>query len=216
MKISIVIPVFNALATIAEAVESALAQTYRDFEVIVVDDGSFDDSASRAIEASKSGDSFRIHILDKNQGVAWARNFGAMHSFGGAFLFLDADDKLDSQYLEKTVPLLTEGVGVVGTGMQYFDQSDIYIPPIVPTHHANGIPTASLIRAKAFFDVKGYDGTMMYEDWDLWLRILKVGWRIALLNEPLFLYRIGANARCVEANAMRDECNAQIWRRHGA
>jgi len=217
VKVDIIIPAYNAQATIAETIDSALAQDYiGEFHITVVDDGSTDDTGNIA---GSYGDD-RISIVGSdNQGVARARNLGARYSFGEALLFLDADDKIAPNYLSHTVQILKNyaGAGIVSTGMTYFGGIDDgkYTAPYFATASHNGMPTCSLIRRKAFEDVKGYDPTMIYEDWDLWMRIHKKGWEIALLNYPLFFYRRSLTGRNAWQDTDREKHRKQIKERHG-
>jgi glycosyltransferase involved in cell wall biosynthesis len=216
VNVDIIIPARNAQATLAETIESALAQDYSgEFRVTVVDDGSTDDTGNIA----GVFDGVMIVGTKVNYGVANARNLGARYSVGEAILFLDADDKIAPNYLSQTVPILKnyKGAGVVSTGMTYFGGIDDgkYIAPYFATSEHNGMPTCSLIRRKAFEDVKGYDPTMVYEDWDLWLRIHKKGWEITLLNYPLFLYRRSLTGRNAWQDTDREKHRRQIKERHG-
>lgn len=191
MKVSIIIPCFNMKDYVGEAIQSALAQLYRDFEVIVVDDGSTDSSS---FEILKYGSSIRF-IKQTNSGLAEARNTGVRAAMGEFILPLDADDRIDPHYLIKTVPLMTDAIGVVSTDMQYFGT---HTDRLRPTHTTlqqitqyNGMPVCSLIRKRAILEAGGYNQIMREgcEDWNLWVGILKRGWKVAVVNEPLFFYR---------------------------
>lgn len=202
LKVSIIIPVYNAVSTIHETIKSALNQTYKNMEIIVVDDGSVDRTL-KSLEAYK----YKIKIFPiENSGVSVARNYGWQQAEGGYLLFLDADDLLEPSYLARTIPMMAAGVGVVSTGMQRFGLQNEYIQPRISTFMRNDLPITSLIRREAFEEVNGFDPSIMYEDWDLWLRIIKAGWSIAMLNEPLFRYRVRQGTR----NAMQTE-NAEKW-----
>lgn len=208
MKVSIIIPAYNAAATVVETVESALAQTYSNFDVTVVNDGSTD-------ETTQLVQHYPVTLYSKpNGGVANARNAGAAFSSSDALLFLDADDLIDKEYLSKTVPLMVDRVGVVSTSMQRFGEDNTLIHPALSTASSNRMPTCSLVSRAAFNEVGGYDPTMMYEDWDLWLKIRKAGWLVAFIYEPLFRYRLTFTGR----NAMQDQDRAkhqeEIRRRH--
>ena len=113
MKFSVVIPLFNKKKYIQNTIESVLKQTYQNFEIIVVDDGSSDGSA----EQVRLMQSDKIHLIcQENQGVAVARNTGIYHAAGTFISFLDADDTWNEDYLE-TVDALTEE----------YPQSDIFV-----------------------------------------------------------------------------------------
>lgn len=217
MKVSVIMPVYNAEDTIGEAIDSVLAQTYKDREIIIIDDGSTD--GTPGIVDWYQNKFYDVHVRHiANVGVAAARNHALGYASGELILPLDADDKLHPQYLEKTVPLMTDGVGVVAPGLQYFGGSNIYLPPQPTTTQYNGTPNTSLVRKSALLGVGGWNvgiSRLSYEDWDLWLRLLKAGWKTTLLDEPLMLYRIGINARSKEQNKTYNECQEEIRRRHG-
>jgi glycosyltransferase involved in cell wall biosynthesis len=199
-KVSIIIPVFNGQRFIHDAIESALGQTYKNKEVIVVDDGSTDITWNivRSYRFRAMG------IWQKNSGASAARNNGIANSSGEFILPLDADDRIDPLYLEKTVPLMSDSaVGVVTTQYQCFENDDRTFRPVNPTLTLetadNVIPVCSLIRRSAFDQTPGYTsrfvdvngvGAIGYEDWNLWLDILKRGWKVAVVDEPLFHYRV--------------------------
>ncbi len=210
MKASIIIPVYNGQDTIEETIKSALAQDYSDFEVIVVDDGSTDHSW----EAAEQFGSQITLISIPNGGVAKARNIGVSQATGDVILPLDADDVLYSSYLKKTTPLMVDGVAVVSTDMQYFGMINTVIYSEVSTPNFNGLPNTSLIRTRVFRELGGYDSAIVYEDWDLWLRIIKFGWSISILHEPLFLYRVGLNARNTMQDLGREKYRKEIRDRH--
>lgn len=189
MRVSIVIPCFNMREYVAEAISSALAQTYKDLEVIVVNDGSTDGSLGEI-------EKFSVKIVNKvNGGLAAARNSGIEFSTGELILPLDADDKIDPHYLEKTVPLMGPGIGVVSTDMTYFGTHTNRLRPTHTGLHQitayNGMPVCSLIRKQAILEAGGYKSVMAEgcEDWELWVSILKRGWRVQVLNDALFFYR---------------------------
>jgi glycosyltransferase involved in cell wall biosynthesis len=189
VRVSVVIPCFNQAEYVQEAIESALAQSYKNFEVIVVNDGSTDSSLG-VIER------YPVKFINQpNAGLSRARNAGIEFSNGDLILPLDADDKIDPHYLMKTVPLMSDPVGVVSTDMVYFGTHNDRLRPTHATLQQitqyNGMPVCSLIRKKALLEAGGYKSVMREgcEDWELWVSILKRGWKVAIVNEPLFFYR---------------------------
>jgi glycosyltransferase involved in cell wall biosynthesis len=193
LRVSIVIPLYNQQEFVAQTIQSALSQSYGNFEVIVVNDGSTDGSLAVAECYSPS---IRL-INQKNTGLNASRNAGARFSTGDLLLPLDADDWLSPTYLERTIPLMTEGVGVVSTDMDMFgtiNQSQAIGQPTLEIQKwANTMPYCSLIRRTAFDEAGGYSARpdiWAYGDWNLWISILKRGWRVAPLAEPLFHYRV--------------------------
>src|SRR5580658_9558916 len=146
MRVSIVIPLYNLQDFVGQAIESALGQTYKDSEVIVVNDGSTDGSLDVAWRYED-----RIKLINQqNAGLNASRNAGAAISTAEFLLPLDADDWLSPTYLEQTIPLMSEGVGVVSTDMDMFGVVNRLKPIGHPTLHiqkwANTMPYCSLIR----------------------------------------------------------------------
>lgn len=227
MNVSVIIPFYNQKSTLRWTVQSVLRQTYKDFELILVDDGSTDETESAHIaetseyyfvkqDSGHSGISplrkrvpTTVIYQDKNKGVVKARNLGAAKAIGKFLLFLDGDDWIEPTYLEKTVPLMTGNTGIVYTDMHVFsDDSD----NVVIAHYAdletekyqNVIPNTSLIRREAFGRAGGYKDNV-YEDWNLWIDILKQGWKTAILNEPLLHYRHQKSSRITKLTSEHEQ-----------
>jgi glycosyltransferase involved in cell wall biosynthesis len=144
-------------------------------------------------------------IDQENRGLSESRNRGIQAGDGEFILPLDSDDFIDPRYLEKTVPLMADPkVGVVSTDMQYEGLLHNRIAPrglsLGHEMRSNDLPVCSLIRRAAFEQTRGYETIFIevggsskvlgYEDWCMWLDILKRGWQVAVVNEPLFHYRV--------------------------
>ncbi len=217
--ISIITPLYNQGHFLGETLDSALSQTYQDFEIVIVNDASTDDSLSVAEKyAAQYPNKIRVVCNDVNKGLAATRNVGIAHSSGEFILPLDSDDKIFPTYLEKTVSQMSEGVAVVGTWMQMeFDgtkAAPAYVGhpgssyPIFPPNRqqiltSNSIAVCSLIRRKALNQVGGYteDFKKGSEDWCMWAAIVCSGhWTIKIVDEYLFRYRIHAASMCRGAN----------------
>ena len=107
--VSIIIPCYNAENFIKKTIDSVLCQTYQNFEIIIVNDGSTD-SSSKIIKTVKDG---RIHLVEqKNKGVSYSRNNGVYLAKGEFIVFLDADDLLDPSFLEKRVFWLSKSAAI--------------------------------------------------------------------------------------------------------
>jgi glycosyltransferase involved in cell wall biosynthesis len=204
--VSIIIPVYNYGRYAHKAIESALTQTYADVEVIVIDDGSTDDTHD--ILCSFGGTRYRLLSQD-NMGVSIARNRAALVAKGEFLLPLDADDWIEPNYLERTVPHMADPqVGVVATDYVNFGAMGGRITARATTlqqeMNGNSIPITSLIRKTAFEQTPGYTTAFIetagnkqqlgFEDWNLWIDILKRGWKVYPVNEPLFHYRTKVDA----------------------
>jgi glycosyltransferase involved in cell wall biosynthesis len=145
-------------------------------------------------------------VIDQpNEGLSASRNRAIRAGEGEFILPLDADDWIDPTYLEKTVPKMADPkVGIVSPDMQYEGLLHNRIAPrglsLGHEMNSNDLPVCSLIRRAAFEQTRGYETIFIevagntkvlgYEDWCMWLDILKRGWQVAVVNEPLFHYRV--------------------------
>ena len=194
-RISVLIPCFNHGAWIDEAVDSVLAQTVQDFEIVVVDDGSTDQATVQKL-ASYARPATRV-FRTKNRGLPAARNTAAAHATGEFLCALDADDRLAPTWFGKAVAVLDADADLsfVSHWLETFgderwkwqpDRCDL--PAMLARNTVNG---AALVRRAAFDAVGGYDETMRdgCEDWDFWLRLIERGFRGSIVPEVLFYYR---------------------------
>ncbi|HET8732591.1 MAG TPA: glycosyltransferase family A protein [Anaeromyxobacteraceae bacterium] len=196
--VSIVIPNHDLGSFVGEAIDSALAQTHRELEIVVVDDGSGDDSVAR-IRAHPGLATGAFRLLEQaNAGVCGARNAGAAVCRGAYLLFLDADDVLDRRYVEACLGALRASplpTAYAYTAMQHFgasqelDPSRPFDPAWLLTH--NFVNASALIRREAFQAVGGWnpDFRTGHEDHELWIRMLDRGYVGVLVPEPLLRYR---------------------------
>lgn len=199
--VSVIIPVFNKENYVSSAIESVLSQTHVQLEVIVVNDGSTDNS----LEAVNSFTDSRIHVIDQaNQGVERARNLGFSKSIGSFIVFLDADDLMGSDRLTKQIDLFNSdpNLVLVGTWANVIDHSGNLIGSICPNTSNVAIQLGHLFRNQfvsssvmvrrsaitngIIFDETG--GTRFAEDFDLWNRVLRKGLAINI-PEKLTSYR---------------------------
>ena len=194
-RISVLIPCFNHGNFVDEAIGSVVAQTYSDWEIIVVDDGSTDPSTVKRLQALQTP---RTTVLrTENRGLPAARNLAARHAAGTLFCSLDADDRLAATWFEKGVSVLDTqpDVAFVSHWLQAFGDENwtwtptsCDLPALLARNTVNG---AALLRRDAFAAVGGYDESMRdgCEDWDLWLRLVEGGCRGVIIPEILFDYR---------------------------
>lgn len=189
-KVTVVIPCYKQAHWLPDAIVSAIDQTVP-CEIIVVNDGSPDNT-------SKIARIYGAKVIDKeNGGLSSARNAGIKEVTTEWVLTLDADDKLHPQFIEKTLAKAEEtGCDIVGTWQQEFgDRNGMYRFIDNPTFEmfmqSNRINCCSLYRKKMWEGVGGYDENMKsgYEDWFYWLKATKKGYKIRVVNEPLFFYR---------------------------
>ena len=196
--VSIVIPNHDLGRFAGEAIDSALSQTHRDLEIVVVDDGSTDDSVARIREhPGFATGAFRL-LEQPNSGVCGARNAGAGAARGSFLVFLDADDTLDRQYVEACLGALRTSsppVAYAYTAMQHFGASQDLDPsrPFDPAWllTRNFVNASALIRRAAFEAVGGWNPEFRlgHEDHEFWIRMLDHGYVGVLVPEPLLRYR---------------------------
>lgn len=193
-KLSAIIPIYNQGKYFAECLESLKAQTLKDFEIIVVDDGSIDES--RHIAKQYKVDKFIE--LPHNFGIPTALNVGVLVSEGEYIAIISQDDLYAPTYFEKAVKALDENpkAGVFGTSLQNFgDYNEYFKAPAVwefdVIKQNNQIYGHSIFRRKCYDEVGGYDkNTGAYCDWDLWIKICKAGWGLEYLDEPHYFFRV--------------------------
>lgn len=186
-NVSVVIPAYNAAATLGAAIESVLEQTAEPCEVIVVDDGSRDQT--RAV-AEAFGDKVRV-VTQMNAGCGEARNTGARLAVGDWLAFLDADDAWHPRKLEAQIPLTRDAsVAVVTCRAQ--DKAGAAIPDrlsfddLWPCNCL--IVSSALVRRVAFERAGGFWSLRACEDYHLWLRLTASGWAIVNVPEDLVTY----------------------------
>jgi glycosyl transferase family 2 len=194
-RISVLLPCFNDGQWIDEALDSVRQQTFQDFEIVVVDDGSTDAATVRKLE---SIDDSNIRVFrTENRGLPAARNHAAAQARGELFCALDADDRLAATWFEKGQALLTSRpeITFVSHWLETFGDEHwtwkperCDLPALLVKNTING---AALVRRAAFQAVGGYDESMRHgcEDWDFWLRLVEAGHQGTIIPEVLFYYR---------------------------
>lgn len=203
-RVSIVIPCYNAGELLREAVDSALAQTHADTEVVVVDDGSTDPRTAEVL-ASLAGPRVTV-IRQANAGPAAARNRAIAAATGEFILPLDADDRFDPTYAAKALAEMQRdpSLGIVYCdAMKFGAESGIWKLPAFSLREMavdNVIFCSSLFRKADWAAVGGYRESLRHgmEDYEFWLRILSLGRGVAKIPEPLFFYRIQESSRTTQ------------------
>jgi glycosyltransferase involved in cell wall biosynthesis len=195
--VSVVVPCYKQAEFLHEAIGSVVAQTFTDWELIIVDDGSPDDTALVAEKLIAMYPDRSIRLLRKpNGGVSDARNAGIADAHGAYILPLDADDMIQPAMLEKTVHLLDSNpdIAIAYTDITHFGriertvQAAEFDPAKIP--HNNQLNCCSLYRREAWEICGGYRSMHWgYEDWDFWVACTASGLRASRIPESLLLYR---------------------------
>ncbi len=210
--VSIVVASHNYGRYLGEAIASALAQTYRPVEVVVVDDGSTDDSREVARR-------YPVTLVEQsNQGVSAARNHGAQVARGERLVFLDADDVLEPTYVERCSDALDAApphVAYAYTQMRYFGAAEgLHASRPFSRRRVlrgNLVNASAMLRRSAFEHVGGFSTAWRtaHEDCELWVRLLAHGFEGVLVPAPLLGYRRHAASR----NTLSDAQIAALdWR----
>jgi glycosyltransferase involved in cell wall biosynthesis len=220
-KVSVVIPCYNQGSFLDEAVESVIAQTCRDFEIIVVNDGSTDEFTNRLLASYDRPKTRVLHI--SNRGLASARNCGIDEARGGYILPLDADDRIGPSYLEKAVRILDAEpeIGIAYCLAETFGAKRGLWPASPYTLRrmllGNLIFCSALYRKKDWQAVGGYNTNMAHgwEDWDFWLSLIELGRDVHRIPEVLFYYHVKevSMAKSMDV-AKRVDMHIQVMRNH--
>lgn len=212
--VSVIIPCYNTAVYLAEAVDSALRQTYADFEVIVIDDGSTDNTSE--VMARFSSDNRLCYHYQSNEGLSAARNKGIKLANGSFIALLDADDVWEKEKLAQQVAVLEKDASI---GLVFSDFSSFDVNGIIASRKNSGCynegvdferlfhrnnfiyPSTVLIRQEVFESCGLFDTKLRSaEDYDMWLRIAKT-YRIVGIDAALV--RIRQHGANMSSNVLR-------------
>jgi len=224
-EISIVIPSFNQSEYLEDAIESCYNQSMPACEILVIDDGSSDDSleVARRYEFREfPGVESPVRVISQvNKGLPSARNSGIMNAKGDYIQFLDADDMLMENALARIhQEIVQTNADIVAPSFKEFGKSerDVILAGFTmdDLKLANRLGYFSCVRKSALLEVGGYNPKMKWgwEDWDLWFDLFKRGKTIAVIQEILVKYRVKEKSMLYEANQHAEELYAQIKKNH--
>jgi glycosyltransferase involved in cell wall biosynthesis len=201
ITVSVIIPSYNSGHFVTEAIDSILSQTFKEFEILVIDDGSTDNT-KEVLEAY--GDKIR-YLPKKNGGVSSARNFGIENAKGKYIAFLDADDVWMPEKLEKQVDLMEANreIGLCYAATQKVDAELNYLSSIPANTYKDyteslllnlnivaGSCSSAMARREILEQTDGFDSKFTtYADWEFWLR-LSLLTKFAPVTEELVKYRV--------------------------
>jgi len=227
-EISVVMPVYNSEKYLKESIESVLDQSFDDFEFIIVDDGSVDNSYNIINEYSKKDDRIVILKNERNLGISETRTRGTKHAKGKYIAIVDADDVCLPSRFEKQYNYLEShnDCGVVGSFIEMFDSDTnkiigtrkyyendanlrkrifLYCPVAQP---------ACMIRREVFDKVGYYDSTLVTSaDLDMWFRI-GTKYKFANIQEILLKYRVHKNSTTTSKIKTMEEITLGIRKKY--
>lgn len=212
LLVSVIIPTFNRAEVVSRAVNSVLNQTFKDFECIVVDDGSTDETGSVLCGFA---DKIKV-VKTENRGVSAARNTGAKLAKGKYIAFLDSDDEWRPQKLQKQLDFMQKnGFRITQTDEtwvrngKFVNKSAKYIRPSGDIFYnclevCAVTPSSVMMEKTLFFEYGGFDETIpVCEDYDLWLK-MSLKEKFGLIDEPLII-KYGGNANQLSNSACLDK-----------
>jgi len=223
--VSIVITCRNYGEYLQEAFISCLNQTRRPEEIVVVDDASVDstpDVAESLVEKYGNSRSIKVRYIRNvmRLGAAEARNKGIEAAASEYVMVLDADDQLHPVYIEKVASLLDQNPQVAIAYSSYREFGDrsrvVLLPPFDPVVLLTDciIMGCAMFRKSIWQMLGGYDRNQIFEDWELWIRIVTRGWKALGTPEPLYFYRVHGGSKDLEANKQRLEGERRIYEKH--
>jgi glycosyltransferase involved in cell wall biosynthesis len=213
--VSVIITTYNYADYIEEAIASVFTQSYKNIELIIINDGSTDNTQ----EILKRYEEKAKILNQANQGIIATRNKGMELASGKYVMQLDADDYLDNDYVSKCVEEAEKGSDIIYTQVRHFGrtefQSDYITYDLEKLKHSNYIHATSLIRRSVLSD-NPYDSYLDdkgYEDWDLFLGLCLAGASASLIDEPLLNYRKHDNRKS-RSDAFGGSGNELLARHH--
>jgi glycosyltransferase involved in cell wall biosynthesis len=205
-KVSVIIPTYQRAHLVSQAIESVLAQTYSDYEIIVVNNGSTDNTTE---VLSQFGNKIRVIHIQENKGSSFARNLGMNASNGRYLAFLDDDDLWLPNKLEKQIPYLDShsNIGLIYSNVFFFDEKGLETQSFAQKLNIHTfeqswsmfirfpIPfVTAVMRRECLNEVGGFDQTTLpCDDYDLCMRIVEK-YPVYFLNEVLAYYRLSPDS----------------------
>lgn len=228
-KVSVIIPTYNRARLLPRAIQSVLNQTYNNFELIIVDDGSIDNTEDVVKKFQKSDPRIIYIKNDKNKGPSASRNIGIEIAKGEYIAFQDSDDEWLPEKIEKQIKFFEDtplDVGVVYTGFwriennkkiyipfSWIKQKDGYIHKEILKGNFIGTPTI-LVKKECFKKVGLFDETLFQlEDWELLIRISK-DYKFKYVNEALVISYFTPNSVNKQDNIVLLKTLKIIFKKH--
>jgi glycosyltransferase involved in cell wall biosynthesis len=220
-KVSVIIPAYNAMKFLPETLESVLNQTFSDFDVFIINDGSSDNIIEWATEIQDS----RVKLISQeNKGLAGARNTGITKSQGQYIAFIDADDLWEPTKLERQVHAfeLNPELGLVDTYVSMVDTQNQFLYIAGASYQEGNVlrraieenlvmcGSSAMINRQCFEKVGFFDQTLRgAEDWNMWARIA-LHYPFKVVEEPLVRYRNHPNSMSQDWQLMKTETTKAI------
>ncbi|HEY1193473.1 glycosyltransferase family 2 protein [Flavobacterium sp.] len=221
--VSVVIPCYNDKNYIQETIKSVLDQSFQDFEIIIVDDGS--DVETKKVLSTIIHEKIKL-VTQKNKGLSAARNLGIEKAKGLYILTIDSDDTFDKSFLQKAVKILNDDqkISVVSSYCNIFINENQIISFHEPIGGGvknflfeNNCVSFALYRRKCWQIIGGYDEQMKngFEDWEFWINLTKKCNDVYIIPEYLFNYRQKKTSMSKDSKMYHRETNLNyIFNKH--
>jgi GT2 family glycosyltransferase len=226
--VSVITPAFNAAPYLDHTLESAIRQTFTDFELLIVDDGSTDET--RQIAERYAARDPRVHVIHQdNRGIAAARNAALSRARGRYFALLDSDDLWFPSYLEEQLAMLLRhpDVAILSANalnfggpldgeplLQYAAHQGIHVVSLLQLVQVeDSLSIQAIFRRDVPAEIGAFDENLhRSEDYDFWLRAAYAGFRIAINPKPLGLYRRRPDSLSAQEAVMLDAMRQPLWK----
>jgi len=212
--VSVIVPCYNGGRFLDDLCDSLAAQTFRDFETIVIDDGSSEEATLRKLASLEPG--IRV-VPQENRRLPGARNAGFAEARGEFVLPLDCDDRLAPSFLTETVAALRGAASDIGFAFAHVRLAGD-MDGVMPRHFnrfdqlfLNRLPYCMLLRRAAWQAAGGYDEGMRdgMEDWEFSIRLVQAGFGGVEIAKPLLIYRVSGDGMLMSRTARQ---HGTIWR----
>ncbi|MBD8348147.1 glycosyltransferase family 2 protein [Dysgonomonas sp. HGC4] len=221
--ISIIVPCYNQAQYLPETLQTVLEQAYANWECIIVNDGSPDNTEEVALEWCGKDDRFK-YLKKENGGLSDARNYGIKHSLGKYILPLDSDDKISKDYTREAIEVLEKdsAIKLVFCRAQLFG-GDSQEWELLPYTYENLLLVRNCIYCSAIYKREDYNKTVGYnvnmiygwEDYDFWISLLNKDDKVVKLDKIHFFYRTkDVSMRTLITKEKEDYLRLQIFKNH--
>lgn len=229
-KVSVIIPAFNAAKTLIRAIDSVRRQNIHALEIIVIDDGSIDDTAEVLKNSIQAGEQIRLIRMHKNSGVSAARNAGIQRARGKYLAFLDADDIWLPGKIQKQIGLMEQDptITLISCNSRLVSESGLELkvghinrPPVDGIDAwktlliYNFLPTPTILTYRSLVEeIGGFDESLMVgEDLDLWIKLAAIG-KVTVINEVLTHYYDSAGSLMKRHSSETNSIVAPMLEKH--
>lgn len=222
-KVSFIIPFFNAGASIQETLDSILNQTYPNYDIWIINDGSTDEASLKKLAELEKRERIKV-IHQVNSGPGIARNSAIQKTDAEIIVPLDADDLICTHTLEKAIPQLMAdtGIGIVYGDLEFFGAKNEIKKQVDFSYERqfifNQVAVCACIRKEVFETCGYYDEFLSkpgLEDWEFWIRVGQSKWVFKKRNEVFFKVRVDENSRTFQvANKNLDMIKEYVYKKH--